>query len=75
MDYSVVRLAKEILAMHDLIQEQQAELVYLRAQDEKYHELLGSSLDHNRHMVGSLIGLVMTPGVVEACQAAALKGD
>lgn len=65
---SVIQFANDVLDMQQRLREQEEELWHLREVEKKYRELLGSSLAHSEHMVGQTLRLLMTPGVVEACQ-------
>ena len=63
----IVDFAYQILEMNTTITRQQRELDRLYEIEEKYNKLLDDSISHNRHMIGSLLKLAMTPGVVESC--------
>jgi hypothetical protein len=39
--------------------------------EEEYNNLLDSNIQHSQVMMGNLLTLCLTPGVVDACQAAA----
>ena len=73
--FSVVDFAHQILEMQDTISAQHREITRLMWYEEQYHELLGDSLDHNAKMLGGLLTLAMTPGVVEACAANAIRDN
>lgn len=68
MSNSIVDMAYQIIDMHEKIAGLEMELYRLRGYEEKYHELLSSSMDHSQHMIGSIFKLALTPGVLEACK-------
>jgi hypothetical protein len=68
---SVVSFAKEILKMESRIIDLEIENDRLREYEFKYHNMLNETLAHNESMVGNLLALVATPGVVDACKKAA----
>lgn len=53
------------------IDEQERKITRLMRIEDDYNILLESSIEHGRAMMGNVLKLCMTPGVVEACQVAA----
>jgi hypothetical protein len=66
MQIDVVDLAYQIIGMDRTITAQAAELERLRGVEERYNELLSSSLKHGQHMMHNLLDVLMTPGVADA---------
>lgn len=62
----VVDFAKQILAMQDQIDYQRNEIIRLMGYEQKYNELLDSSLGHSKAIVGGILTLCLKPGVMEA---------
>lgn len=65
-----VQVARETLEM-------QRELVCLRDENNElrkyrklYMDLLNADIEHGQHMMGNLLKLALTPGVMAACDAA-----
>lgn len=65
-EFQVVTLARQIVAMQDIIDAQDEELVKLRAVKKDYDELLRSSVQHSEKMAFGLLKLATHPGVAEA---------
>jgi hypothetical protein len=65
---NVIIFAKEILLMQSRIEDLEYENSRLRMFEDKYNTMLDESLEHSQRMVGTMLKLVMTPGVIEACQ-------
>lgn len=65
----VVDFAWQVIDMQRTINEQDREITRLMKIEEDYHKLLDSSIEHNRIMMGNVLELCMTPGVIEACKA------
>lgn len=65
----VVDFAWQVIDMQRTINEQDREIARLMKIEEDYHKLLDSSIEHNRIMMGNVLELCMTPGVIEACKA------
>lgn len=63
---NVVDFAWQVIEMQRTIEAQEAELARLRRIERDYDELLSSSLRHGEVMMGNLLELCMTPGVVDA---------
>jgi hypothetical protein len=63
---SVVDHARQILAMHQRILEQDAELHELRKYRDLYFEQLDQGIQHSKRMIGSILELAMVPGVMTA---------
>jgi hypothetical protein len=74
MKMNVVDLAWQVIEMQRTIDEQERQITRLMRIEEDYNSLMDSSLEHGRAMMGNVLKLCMTPGVVEACRAAA-KAD
>jgi hypothetical protein len=64
---NVVHFAHQVLAMQERIEDLEIENERLRKYEADYHELMNSSLSHNAAMMGNILKLCTTPGVVEAC--------
>ena len=71
---NVVDLAWQVIEMQRTIDAQERQITRLMRTEEDYIALLESSTAHGRAMMGNVLELCMTPGVVEACQAAAEAG-
>ena len=72
-DYSVpmaVQMAEEVLNMHHELERLREECAELREYRDKYLAELDNSIAHNQHMIGGLLELAMTPGVLDAVVAA-----
>lgn len=68
---SVVKMAEEVLRMADQINLLQQEVRDLRHYREEHIRTLHESIEHNHSMLGGLLNLAMTPGVLEATIKAA----
>ena len=68
---NVVDFAWQVIEMQRTIDAQERQITRLMRIEEDYNALLDSSMEHGRAMMGNVLKLCMTPGVVEACQAAA----
>lgn len=68
---NIVNLAWQIIEMHRTILEQEREIARLERIEKDYNELLDSSLKHGSAIMGNVLKMRMTPGVIEACEAAA----
>ena len=68
MKLNIVDFAHQIIEMQDRIIDLEIENDRLREYKEDYDELLKSSSYHNAKMVGNLLDLCLTPGVIEACE-------
>lgn len=66
--YQVIDLNNRVIEL----EKQNEDLMYYK---DKYFELLNSSIAHGEKMTGQLLQVMMTPGVVEACAAAAEKAE
>lgn len=62
----VVDFAHQIIDMHRLIQRQANELEEAREYQKKYFALIQSDIEHGRHMIGGILQIAMTPGVMDA---------
>jgi hypothetical protein len=68
---NVVDFAWQVIEMHRTILDQEREIERLTRIEENYNDLLNSSVEHSKAMMGNVLKMCMTPGVVEACEAAA----
>lgn len=74
MNINIVALAWQIIEMQRTILEQERKIERLARIEKDYNELLDSSLKHGNAlllMMGNMLKLYMTPGIVEACEVAA----
>jgi hypothetical protein len=69
----VVDFAWQVIEMQRTIDAQEREITRLMKIEEDYNSLLDSSIEHGRAMMGNVLKLCMTPGVIEACRSAATK--
>ena len=67
---NVVDFAWQVIEMQRTIDAQERQITRLMRIEEDYNALLDSSREHGRAMMGNVLKLCMTPGAVEACQAA-----
>ena len=67
---NVAEFASEILSMDDELHRLRAEVTRLKQVERDYIELLNSDIKHGEQMMGNVLQLVMTPGVMDACRAA-----
>ena len=65
---NIVDFAYQVIEMQDRITELEIQNEKLNWYKEEYHNLLESSTQHNQAMMGNILKLCMTPGVVKACQ-------
>lgn len=75
LSMDVVDFAYQIIGMDRTITAQAAELERLRGVEERYNELLSSSLKHGQHMMHNLLNVLMTPGVADAFVNAPREGQ
>ena len=61
-----VRVANGVLDLHDQVTRLTEEVKELRHYRQAYSELLNSSIEHSRHMMGGLLQLALKPGVMDA---------
>ena len=54
-----VRVAEDVLAMNSELKALRCEVEKLREYRDKYNDLLDQTLDHNQHMAGSLLTLLI----------------
>lgn len=66
---NVVDLAWQIIEMRQTIEDQQRELEHLRWLKEHLYERLASHERHGDAMMGEVLKMCLTPGVVEAMGA------
>jgi hypothetical protein len=69
MKTDIVDFAYQIIDMNRKIEQLEHENEELRDYKEKYMDLLDSSMSHNASMMGNILNLCMTPGVIDACRA------
>ena len=72
-EFDIVSLAWQIIEMNNTIQDQASEIAHLKGIKEQYDRLLDADIKHGEAMMGNLLKLCITPGVVEACLAAKEK--
>lgn len=65
-----VEIARDILDMQSELQFLRAEVARLEEFEQKYHELLNQSVQHEEQMMGGWLQLLMKPGVCEALAGA-----
>jgi hypothetical protein len=65
---NVVDFAYQVIEMQELINALVEENSQLRDYKEKYQKLLDEDTKHHKAMMGNILSLCLTPGVVEACQ-------
>lgn len=68
MKMNVVDFAYQIIEMDRKIIDLEIENNRLRGYEEKYYQLLDQSLSHNKAMMGNILKICTTPGVVSALQ-------
>lgn len=66
----VVEFAEQVLSMHHRLMRQERELEELREYRGRYLQSLNDGIAHSRHIMGGMLELAMTPGVLDACAAA-----
>jgi hypothetical protein len=66
----VVDFAYQIIDMQRRIEHLEAENENLRHYRKEYMDLLDRDIKHGKEMMGGLLDLCMTPGVMEACAKA-----
>lgn len=67
---SAISLAYEIVDLHQRLEDAEREVTRLRHIETQYEALLRSSISHSHAMMGNVLNLCMTPGVMEAAQVA-----
>lgn len=60
------QLARDILAMEDEIDFLRGEVARLEGYRQKYEDLLACSVSYSERMIGGLLAVAMTPGVMDA---------
>ena len=70
MNMNVVDFAWQVIEMQRTIDAQDRQITRLMRIEGDYNQLMESSIEHGRAMMGNVLKLCMTPGVVEACRAA-----
>jgi hypothetical protein len=63
---NVVDFARQILAMDRRIQTLEAEVERLTPFEEKYDALIQRGIEHSHNLIGGLMQLATTPGVMDA---------
>lgn len=71
---NIVDFAYQVIEMQERITQLEIENEQLSWFKEEYHNLLDSSMQHNQVMMGNILKLCLTPGVIEACQENAKFG-
>ena len=71
MKMTVVDFAWQVIEMQRTIDTQERQITRLMRIEDEYNQLLDSSMAHGRAMMGNVLKLCMTPGVVDAFRAAA----
>jgi hypothetical protein len=66
----VVDIAHQVLDMHQELMLLRAEVAELRDYRKKYIESLNSGIRHSEEMLGGILNLALTPGVMEAIHRA-----
>ena len=64
--YPAVSMARDIIRMHRRIKELELEVENLRDYKQMYSDMIQADLKHQEHMMGNMLGLLLTPGVSEA---------
>jgi len=67
----VVKMARQILDMHNELNELRAENAILREYEAKYRAEVREGVKHGEKMMVNLMDLCLTPGVIDACKARA----
>lgn len=75
MKMNIVDFAWQVIEMQRKIDDQEHEITRLMQIEEDFNELLASSTEHSRVMMGNVLTLCMTPGVVDAMRAADSKNQ
>ena len=70
MHIDVVDFARQIIAMDDRICELEIENSELRGYRQKYTQSLRDGVAHGEAVMGGLLKIALTPGIMEACAAA-----
>jgi hypothetical protein len=70
MNMNVVEFARQILDMQCQIDYLQEENESLRHYRKEYMDQLNQGIKHGEEMMGGLLSLALTPGVMEACAKA-----
>jgi hypothetical protein len=68
MKLNIVDFAYQIIEMKNKIIDLEIENERLRKYESDYHDLMDESMKHNAAMMGNILNLCMTPGVIEACK-------
>jgi hypothetical protein len=66
----IVDFAYQVIEMDRTIRWQAQEIERLREFEQMYRAELDNSLRHGREMMCNVLRLALTPGVMEACEAA-----
>lgn len=75
MKLDIVDFAYQIIGMQNKIIALEIENERLRKFESDYNDLLDSSMKHNSVMMGNILNLCLTPGVIEACSKNKTFGD
>lgn len=65
---NVVDFAYQIIEMESIIEEQARKIERLEQVEKDYHKLLDESLYHGQAMMGNMLKLFLTPGVIKVCE-------
>lgn len=65
----VVEMARHIIDMDMEIEELRDEVERLREYEQKYHDEIRRSIEHGQKMIGGLLTIAATPGVLDAIAA------
>lgn len=66
---NIVNFAHDILAMQRRIEELEFQVERLLPYEAKYHQLIDEGIQHSQQMLGGILKLAMTPGVMDAISA------
>ena len=66
----VVQMAEEVLCMHGEILRLRAEVEELREYRKKYSDELIVGIEHGQHMMGGLLKIALTEGVMDSLRKA-----
>lgn len=65
---NVLGFAYQVIEMQERINQLEREKTDLLWFKQEYHNLMDSSIKHNRTMMENIIKICVTPGVIEACK-------
>lgn len=61
-----VKFAHDILDMQERIFKLEADVAYFQPYEKKFLDLQRQDIEHNQKMLGGILQIAMTPGVMEA---------